>query len=488
MAIFLDTRDIADRFGDYIEELRAILVANTIKFGSPDNFFEFARRLQSDDLLPGDLSRMFESIVDREKDEVSAKTILTIIAIAVGGVDVAETGRDLSKPVKRVIDFLIRSGNCSLIDQADNPAHLSSSSDLLLRQTFDDSTKLIHSMARLELSAARATSYLDSTEQRISRMDPRPANIPTWTTPLSNQPHALDAEPLHHTDSPVERPSISNDLPFPNFVRQAPPQTKEHLAWLFAFGTRLAAPPLLATIAGGALLYISYPRSSGKTELPQAVPDAAATIATINPPPPTDIIASAAQPQNPLTVVSIGRLAKPSPSKPFSTSSQKPRSHSSRNIAGTPGPVQPTPDHATQNSALHGDGDVEAAETQPHDATEAPVKKDVRYLPMHASVRPIPSPRTIDVSSGVMAANLLSASPPSYPKLASLTHMQGTVVMQAIISKDGTVQNLQVIQGHRLLRNAAKNSARTWRYRPYLVNGKPVEVATIVSVDFTLPH
>jgi hypothetical protein len=38
------------------------------------------------------------------------------------------------------------------------------------------------------------------------------------------------------------------------------------------------------------------------------------------------------------------------------------------------------------------------------------------------------------------------------------------------------------------LRNAAKNSARTWRYRPYLVNGKPVEVATIVSVDFTLPH
>jgi protein TonB len=87
-----------------------------------------------------------------------------------------------------------------------------------------------------------------------------------------------------------------------------------------------------------------------------------------------------------------------------------------------------------------------------------------------------------------MAANLVSASPPSYPKLAGLTHMQGEVVMQAIISKDGTVENLHVIQGHRLLRGAAKNSARTWRYRPYLVNGKPVEVATIVSVDFTLPH
>jgi TonB family protein len=87
-----------------------------------------------------------------------------------------------------------------------------------------------------------------------------------------------------------------------------------------------------------------------------------------------------------------------------------------------------------------------------------------------------------------MAANLLSASPPTYPRLASLTRMEGEVIMQAIIAKDGTVQNLHVIQGHRLLRSAAKNSARTWRYRPYLVNGMPVEVATIVSVDFTLGH
>jgi TonB family protein len=98
------------------------------------------------------------------------------------------------------------------------------------------------------------------------------------------------------------------------------------------------------------------------------------------------------------------------------------------------------------------------------------------------------SPRMVDVSSGVMAANLVSASPPSYPKLASLTHMQGEVVMQAIISKDGTVQNLHVIQGHHLLRGAAKNAVRTWQYHPYLVNGKPVEVATIVSVDFNLGH
>jgi len=98
------------------------------------------------------------------------------------------------------------------------------------------------------------------------------------------------------------------------------------------------------------------------------------------------------------------------------------------------------------------------------------------------------SNRPVDVSSGVMAANLVSAPKPSYPTLASLTRTQGNVVMQAVISKDGTVEEVHVIKGHRLLRGAAKNAVRNWRYRPYKINGVPVEVATTVSVDFSLHH
>jgi TonB family protein len=85
-----------------------------------------------------------------------------------------------------------------------------------------------------------------------------------------------------------------------------------------------------------------------------------------------------------------------------------------------------------------------------------------------------------------MAANLVSSEKPSYPKFASLVRAQGSVVMQAVISKAGTVEHLHVIKGHRLLRGAAKNAVKMWRYRPYKVNGVPVEVATIVSVDFAL--
>jgi TonB family protein len=98
------------------------------------------------------------------------------------------------------------------------------------------------------------------------------------------------------------------------------------------------------------------------------------------------------------------------------------------------------------------------------------------------------SDRPVDVSSGVMAGNLLSAPKPSYPKLATLTRTQGSVVMQAVISKEGAVEELHVIKGHRLLRGAAKNAVRNWRYRPYKVGGVPVEVATTVSVDFSLHH
>jgi TonB family protein len=98
------------------------------------------------------------------------------------------------------------------------------------------------------------------------------------------------------------------------------------------------------------------------------------------------------------------------------------------------------------------------------------------------------SNRPVDVSPGVMAANLLSAPEPSYPKLASLTRMQGDVVMQAVISKEGSVEELRVIKGHRLLRGAAKKAVRNWRYRPYKIDGVPVEVATTVSVEFSLDH
>ena len=90
-------------------------------------------------------------------------------------------------------------------------------------------------------------------------------------------------------------------------------------------------------------------------------------------------------------------------------------------------------------------------------------------------------------SSGVMAGNLISAPPPEYPLMGKLTHMEGQVVVQAVVSRSGEVVATRVLRGHRLLRHAAEAAVRRWRYRPYTVNGRPMEVATVVTVEFKRP-
>ncbi len=94
--------------------------------------------------------------------------------------------------------------------------------------------------------------------------------------------------------------------------------------------------------------------------------------------------------------------------------------------------------------------------------------------------------KTLSISSGVMAGNLIQKTMPQYPAIPKITRIQGTVVLQATISKAGLIQNLRVISGPAMLQQAALDAVRTWRYKPYLLNGEPVEVETTVNVVFTL--
>jgi protein TonB len=92
----------------------------------------------------------------------------------------------------------------------------------------------------------------------------------------------------------------------------------------------------------------------------------------------------------------------------------------------------------------------------------------------------------LSISSGVMVGNLLEKTVPQYPTIAKEAHIQGTVVLQATISQNGLIQNLRVISGPPLLQQAAIDAVRSWRYKPYLLNGEPVEVETTINVVFNL--
>lgn len=107
-----------------------------------------------------------------------------------------------------------------------------------------------------------------------------------------------------------------------------------------------------------------------------------------------------------------------------------------------------------------------------------------------AGSAPPPPPRAalkrVTVGGNVQAARLVNRVQPVYPPLARQTRISGTVKLHAIIGKDGSVQQLQVVSGHPLLVQSALDAVRQWRYQPTLLNGDPVEVDTEIDVIFSL--
>lgn len=103
-----------------------------------------------------------------------------------------------------------------------------------------------------------------------------------------------------------------------------------------------------------------------------------------------------------------------------------------------------------------------------------------------ASAPKLALPSKARVSSGVAEGLLIHKVLPQYPILARQARIQGAVVLQAVIGKDGTVKNLQILSGHPMLLPAAMQAVKQWRYRPYFLNGEAVEVDTQITVNFTL--
>lgn len=94
--------------------------------------------------------------------------------------------------------------------------------------------------------------------------------------------------------------------------------------------------------------------------------------------------------------------------------------------------------------------------------------------------------RQLTISKGVAEGMVIRKTIPVYPAIARAARVSGTVVLQATIGKNGTIENLRVVSGQPMLQGAALDAVRSWVYRPYLLNGEPVSVETTVEVIFTL--
>jgi periplasmic protein TonB len=102
------------------------------------------------------------------------------------------------------------------------------------------------------------------------------------------------------------------------------------------------------------------------------------------------------------------------------------------------------------------------------------------------AVPKVATPQRVRVSQGVTQGLLIKKIQPAYPPLARQARIQGAVLLQAEISKEGTIENLRLISGHPMLAPAAIEAVKQWRYKPYILNGEPVEVETQITVNFTL--
>ena len=102
------------------------------------------------------------------------------------------------------------------------------------------------------------------------------------------------------------------------------------------------------------------------------------------------------------------------------------------------------------------------------------------------AVPKVATPQRIRVSQGVTQGMIIRRVQPAYPPLARQARIQGPVVLQAEIGKDGSIQNLRLISGHPMLAPAAIEAIKQWKYKPYILNGEPVEVETTITFNFTL--
>jgi protein TonB len=97
---------------------------------------------------------------------------------------------------------------------------------------------------------------------------------------------------------------------------------------------------------------------------------------------------------------------------------------------------------------------------------------------------PKPSLATIRISQGVSQGLLIKRVQPTYPQAALAVHAQGAVQIEATVTKEGNVTNLKVLKGDAVLARAALDAVRQWRYKPYYLDGQPVEIQTQITVNF----
>jgi protein TonB len=252
----------------------------------------------------------------------------------------------------------------------------------------------------------------------------------------------------------------------------------------------VAAVVLLACSAG----YLSWKNSGSKSSAPTANASSAPASAANTPAPEnTPARTSAPDEQPEATDITVGSSPANTHSS-TSTASSKPAGKPSAAVTEAPDEPEVTQRLIVKNDARHVAPQPAPQESEPVQAPSAiglatsVDTKSLAALSSTGSTATRATPQLLRVSQGVMEGLVLKRVQPRYPTQALQMRIQGPVQLQATISKTGDIENLKVVSGDTVLGRAAVEAVRQWKYKPYYLNGDPVQIETQILVNFRLPN
>ncbi len=498
MSAYANSLQKPESFDSYVRKFRVICVMHGLQIGSRDDLPPFLQKLAADRHLAMDFWGFVGKLSDREGGELNDDQILAVIVEGITKEEISPEDGDLKQSIDDLRAMLagvdvhgpVPIDPAPFRNEADpfhnhqedtwppapplkitevplNPAPFASG-EPLTRQSTPEAIipQLDQALHRLELTNLELKHHLDEIDKRMSRLEPQldelaPLKNESGSRPAAETRFARMDELAHRPAAParlVLEPAIlaPEEEPFGRNGRPSAQIPLENYAQQQGYGKAIAALLLVLALAAAGFAGYRYrePLQQEFSALVQKIQDKTKPASTVSP---TD--ESAAQQDAP----------QPAPDQPLQGISTPPPvnagTHNTPNQTAAPPRTPAEPDSKRKSIA-----DRVAAQVQapPDGISKADLAGAVR------------------VSPAVMESRLVDSRVPAYPDSAKLAGVEGSVVMQAIISRDGRVKRLHVIEGDSRLRGPAVDAVYKWRYRPYLLDGQPVDVATTISVDFDL--
>lgn len=488
----------ATGFAPHIEELHEFFRSRGVVFGEPDDLKAFVDRLSTDESFRDQMASMVRAIIYRERDGLTPAELMELLVTAVTGTSAENVPEPLQDALRQMTGFA-----ASVFRSRWNPGGPVATGDKV-----NTGTSVV-----AEAPAAQAKDAADAAARPMTPMfyqaqvvamggeKPEAVKDPVLDTTETAESETAKPEvaeeqeivlPLRGTAEDASEPTLSlagyaaQGDPVVAFVRGDEEDTigreaarRRPSGWMWAAAT-LAV--VIAFCAG------MFTRQWMVTRYGPAWPwHVPAPWATIHGAPPRAVPPAA--------------VAAPPPSGSGAEGASAPQTRAQRK------PAQVEAARSAWSGGTESASDLEppsgAATPQPKGgggaSTPQPAASAVSTTPAAASAanpspEVLPSDLTsaritamVGASPALMESHLVYAPEPEYPKQARMAHIQGPVVVETLVGRDGRIVTAHAISGPRLLRASAEDAVYGRRYRPYVVNDIPMAVRTLVTIDFRLP-